>query len=156
MSSPPHPLCHFGMAGWFKIRGLETAYYKPTKPAPADDWPPKYWKFSFKTLEELGKPVTEAAFVDFRRFGRVRLVDCPAEELRSTTPLKENGPDPVIDKDILTVEWLAEKCAAKKLPIKALLLDQGNVSGIGNWVGYVLPSLSKPHRQHQISSQKPH
>jgi len=135
MSSPPHPLCHFGMAGWFRIKGVETAYYKSTKAA-ADEWPPKYWKFSFETKEEPGKPVVDAVFVDYRRFARVRLMDCPAEELRNTTPLKENGPDPVIDKDILTVEWLTDICAKKRLPIKALLLDQANISGIGNWVGY--------------------
>ena len=137
MSSPPHPLMHFGMAGWFKIRGEETAYYKPTKPI-SDEWPPKYWKFSFETAGEPDKPVCEAAFVDFRRFGRIRLVDVPAEEMRKVSPLVENGPDPVIDKDIVTEEWLVEKCGAKKIPIKALLLDQANISGIGNWVGYVL------------------
>ncbi|MCJ1436282.1 hypothetical protein MMC27_005660 [Xylographa pallens] len=148
MSSPPHPLMHFGMAGvaqWFKIKGLETAYYKPTKPVPADEWPPKYWKFAFETLEESGKPVTEAAFVDFRRFARIRLIDCPAEEMRNTTPLKENGPDPVADKDILTEEWLAEICAKKHIPIKALLLDQANVSGIGNWVGDEIMYDAKIH-----------
>ena len=121
---------------WFKMKGIETAYYKPTKPAPADEWPPKYWKFTLETLEEPSKPVAAAAFVDFRRFARIRLIDCPAEEMRNTTPLKENGPDPVIDKDILTQEWLAELCSKKHIPIKALLLDQANVSGIGNWVGY--------------------
>ncbi|KAG9743181.1 hypothetical protein KCU75_g15425, partial [Aureobasidium melanogenum] len=47
---------------------------------------------------------------------------------------KENGPDPVIDKDILTEAWLEEKLKSKKVPIKALLLDQANISGIGNWV----------------------
>ena len=132
MSSPPHPLCHFGMAGWFKIRDIETAYYKPTNPPDPLEWPPKYWKFAFETLES---PKAEAAFVDFRRFARVRLIDCPAEEMRNTTPLKENGPDPVVDKDIVTVEWLSEKLRSKKIPVKALLLDQANISGIGNWVG---------------------
>jgi formamidopyrimidine-DNA glycosylase len=75
--------------------------------------------------------------VDPRRLGRIRLVDVAAEEMRKTTPLKENGPDPVIDKDILTVEWLSTKLRSKKVPVKALLLDQANISGIGNWVGYV-------------------
>lgn len=86
----------------------------------------------FETQEE---PKCEAAFVDFRRFARVRLVDCAAEDMRKTSPLKENGPDPVIDKDIVTVEWLSDKLKSKKIPVKALLLDQANISGIGNWVG---------------------
>lgn len=131
MSSPPHPVCHFGMAGWLKIRHEETAYYKPSKPE-EPNWPPEYWKFILETTEE---PKCEAAFVDFRRFARVRLVDCAAESIRHVTPLKENGPDPVIDRDIVTEEWLAAKLGSKKIPIKALLLNQANISGIGNWVG---------------------
>ena len=63
------------------------------------------------------------------------MVDCAAEDIRKTTPLKENGPDPVIDKDILTEEWLVKKMGSKHVPVKALLLDQANISGIGNWVG---------------------
>ncbi|MCJ1223577.1 hypothetical protein MMC12_000220 [Toensbergia leucococca] len=131
MSSPPHPVFHFGMAGWWKIRNEETAYYKPTKPEESI-WPPKYWKFTLETAE---KPKCEAAFVDLRRFARIRLLDCVAEDIRQTSPLVENGPDPVIDRDIVTEEWLAEKMASKKIPVKALLLDQANISGIGNWVG---------------------
>ncbi len=62
-------------------------------------------------------------------------MDCAAEDIRKMTPLKENGPDPVIDKDILTEEWLEQKMRSKHVPVKALLLDQANISGIGNWVG---------------------
>lgn len=125
MSSPPHPLMHFGMAGWLKLKDFETHFSQK------DDgqWPPKYWKF---ILETDG---TEVAFVDFRRFARVKLVDCPGDEIRKNSPLKENGPDPVIDKDLVTVEWLKGKLRSKKVPVKALLLDQANISGIGNWIG---------------------
>ncbi len=132
MSSPPHPLCHFGMAGWFEIRYEDTWYKKLAQPKDHSIWPPKYWRFSFETAEE---PKCEAAFVDFRRFGRVRLVDCPAEEIRRISPLKENGPDPVIDREMVTEEWLAERLSKKKLHVKTFLLDQANISGIGNWVG---------------------
>ena len=135
MSSPPHPLMHFGMTGWFKIRHEDTAYYKPTKPEEPDEWPPKYWKFTLQTADD---PICEAAFVDARRLARVRLLDCAAEDIRKVSPLTENGPDPVIDKDIFTEDWLADKLGRKKVPIKALLLDQANISGIGNWVGYAL------------------
>ncbi|GAB1216305.1 hypothetical protein ATERTT37_005518 [Aspergillus terreus] len=126
MSSPPHPVMHFGMAGWLKIRDADTYYYRTDKPEDKE-WPPKYWKF---LLETDGEPKTEAAFVDFRRLGRIRLVDCPADDIRNHTPLKENGPDPVVDKDIVTETWLANKLRSKKVPIKALLLDQANISGI--------------------------
>ena len=133
MSSPPHPLMHFGMAGWFHIRNMETAYYKPNASKKSTEWPPKYWKFALSTPE--GPDKCEAAFVDFRRFSRIRLIDCPADEIRKVSPLKENGPDPVQDKGILTEEWLSEKLGSKHVPVKALMLDQANISGIGNWVG---------------------
>ena len=132
MSSPPHPLMHFGMTGWFHIRNMETAYYKPNASKTSTEWPPKYWKFNLETAEE---PKCEAAFVDCRRFARIRLVDCPAEDIRNMSPLKENGPDPVVDKEILTERWLVEKLGSKHIPVKALMLDQANISGIGNWVG---------------------
>ncbi|KAI4925067.1 uncharacterized protein J4E92_007105 [Alternaria infectoria] len=130
MDSPPHPLMHFGMAGWMKFSNDDSAHYRPAKPEEAE-WPPKYWKF----ILQLKDSKNEVALVDARRLARVRLVDAAAEDMRKTTPLKENGPDPVIDKDILTVDWLGKKLRSKKVPVKALLLDQANVSGIGNWVG---------------------
>lgn len=87
--------------------------------------------------EEL--PKVEVAYTDPRRFGRIRLVDCAAANIRNTTPLKENGPDPVIDKDLITDAWLEKKMKSKHVPVKALLLDQANISGIGNYVGLVFP-----------------
>jgi formamidopyrimidine-DNA glycosylase len=107
-------------------------HYRAKESDEEETWPPKFWKF---TLETEGKEKVEAAFADARRFGRVRLVDCPAEEIRNTTPLKENGPDPVIDKDVLTEEYLEKKMRSKHVPVKALLLDQANISGIGNYIG---------------------
>ncbi|KAF7890734.1 uncharacterized protein EAF01_010543 [Botrytis porri] len=132
MSSPPHPVFHFGMTGWFHIRGQGSYYYRSKNEDEKEVWPPKFSKFSLQTA---GEPKVEAAFTDSRRFSRIRLVNCVAEAIRDTSPLKENGPDPVIDKDILTVEWLEQKLNKKQVPIKALLLDQANISGIGNWVG---------------------
>jgi formamidopyrimidine-DNA glycosylase len=124
MDSAPHPLMHLGMSGWVKFSNDESAHYRPAKIEEAE-WPPKYWKFVLQLKEE---PKAEVAFVDPRRLARIRLVDVDAEDMRKTTPLKENGPDPVIDGDILTVEWLAKKLRSKKVPVKALLLDQGKPS----------------------------
>ncbi|KAK6599048.1 Formamidopyrimidine-DNA glycosylase [Botrytis cinerea] len=132
MSSPPHPVFHFGMTGWFHIRGQDSYYYRSKNEDEEEVWPPRFSKFSLQTA---GEPKVEAAFTDSRRFSRIRLVNCIAEAIRDTSPLKENGPDPVLDKDILTAEWLEQKLNKKQVPIKALLLDQANISGIGNWVG---------------------
>ena len=129
--SPPHPVMHLGMTGWIRFNNDDASYYKPEKEKPGHkDWPPRFWKFIFQTEGDDN----EVAFVDARRLARIRLVDAPGEDLRNHSPLKENGPDPVIDKDILTEEWLADKLGSKKVPIKALLLDQANISGVGNWV----------------------
>lgn len=130
MDSQPHPLMHLGMTGWVRFSNDESAYYRPKK-VEEDEWPPRFWKFVLELKED---PKIEVAFVDPRRLARIRLVDVLAEEMRKTTPLKENGPDPVIDKDVLTVEWLGQKLRSKKVPVKAMLLNQANISGIGNWV----------------------
>jgi formamidopyrimidine-DNA glycosylase len=132
MSSPPHPVMHFGMTGWLKMKGEETYYYRKKEgdTDKEEEWPPKYWKFNLETED----PKIQAAFVDFRRFARIRLVDCDAKDLRKTSPLVENGPDPV-----------KAKCKSKKVPIKAMLLDQAVISGIGNWVGDEIMYDAKMH-----------
>ncbi|KAL9104101.1 MAG: hypothetical protein Q9163_000903 [Psora crenata] len=142
MSSPPHPLMHFGMAGELKFRNEDSLYYKPKKANVPEEWPPKYWKF---VLETEQNPSYQVAFVDFRRFGRIRLIDCAADNIRNVSPLLENGPDPVVDHNTLTEEWLKEKLQSKKMPVKALLLDQANISGIGNWVGDEILYNAKVH-----------
>lgn len=134
MSSPPHLVMHFGMAGWLRFKSEHTFYYRKKENEDDESWPPRWTKFLLET-DGRGEDKIEAAFVDMRRFARVRLVDCPADEIRQHSPLVENGPDPVQDKDIVTVDWLKELCHKKKVPIKAMLLDQANISGIGNWVG---------------------
>lgn len=153
LDKPPHLLCHFGMTGWFKFSNDDTAYYKPQKERIQEekraaaqeangteveeeqddkqDWPPRFWKL---LLKMEGDPHVEAAFIDARRFGKILLVDAPADQMRNTTPLKENGPDPIQDKEIVTAAWLKEKLMRKRIPVKAALLDQAFVSGVGNWV----------------------
>jgi len=135
LDKPPHPVMHFGMTGWVHINGVKTAYtnyYNKMKAEEKDLWPPKYWKFQ---LETEGNPKVEVAFTDPRRFGRVRLVDCPGENIRKVSPLVENGPDPVVDPDVFTEDFLLAKMRSRHVPVKALLLDQTSISGIGNWVG---------------------
>ncbi|CAM1502074.1 Fc.00g040580.m01.CDS01 [Cosmosporella sp. VM-42] len=149
LEKPPHIVMHFGMSGkppgqlpcnfshkqgWMHIKGEKTAYtnyYNKMKKGDLEQWPPKFWKFQFTTD---GSPSVDVAFTDARRFGRVRLVDCPGDDIRKYSPLKENGPDPVVDPDVFTEDYLRGKMRARHVPIKALLLDQAMISGIGNWV----------------------
>lgn len=104
-------------------------------------WPPKHWKFHLTTED----PAVEVAFTDPRRFGRVRLVDCPGESIRKHSPLVENGPDPVVDTDVFTEEYLRQKMKSRHVPIKALILDQAVISGVGNWVGDEVLYQAKLH-----------
>lgn len=136
---------HTSHPGWVHINGERTAYtnyYKKMKESDIAQWPPKYWKFHISTTDK--EPV-EVAYTDARRFGRVRLVDCPGESIRKHSPLVENGPDPVVDKDIFTEEYLRGKIQSRHVPIKALLLDQTVISGIGNWVADETLYQSKIH-----------
>jgi formamidopyrimidine-DNA glycosylase len=124
---------------------------KQTKADEETPWPPKYAKFILSTDDAT----VSAAFVDARRLARIRLIDVPADSMRTTSPLKENGPDPIIDSAILTVDWLKARLAKKRVPIKAYLLEQSNISGIGNWVGDEILYHAKVHPEqysHTLSS----
>ncbi|RVD84338.1 uncharacterized protein DFL_006090 [Arthrobotrys flagrans] len=134
MDSPPHPVMHFGMTGWITFSKAPEAHYRADMAEEDDnkeeiEWPPRFMKFVFE-MEDEGNNV---AFTDARRLGRVRLIDVPAEQIRKVSPLKENGPDPVVDG--LDEGWFRRVLDTRKKPIKALLLDQGFISGVGNWVG---------------------
>ncbi|KAI8312544.1 hypothetical protein K4K61_010096 [Colletotrichum sp. SAR11_59] len=142
---PPHAVMHLGMTGWIHIKGDKTAYtnyYKKMKKSEMDTWPPKYWKF---WIETEGDPTVRAAFTDPRRFGRIRLVDCPGAEIRNHSPLRENGPDPVVDVDVFTEDYFKQMMQSRHVPVKALLLNQANISGIGNWVADEVLYQAKLH-----------
>ncbi len=145
--SSHQPRCSLSLTpsqGWIHIKGDRTAYtnyYKKMKPEEMDVWPPKFWKFHLTTED----PAVEVAFTDPRRFGRVRLVDCPGENIRKYSPLVENGPDPVVDIDRFTEEYLRNKMRSRHVPIKALILDQTVLSGVGNWVGDEVLYQAKLH-----------
>jgi formamidopyrimidine-DNA glycosylase len=67
-------------------------------------------------------------FVDPRRFGSVDLVPADKEDLHRL--LAGLGPEPL--DPAFSVAHLAGRLAGRATPIKAALLDQGNVAGLGN------------------------
>lgn len=121
------------MTGWIHIKDDPLSHYRTKTGEPR--WPPRYHKFIFK----LQDSTNEIAFVDARRLARIRLIDHANGDLRNVSPLKENGPDPVQEPP--TLEWLKTHLAARKVPVKAWLLDQSAIAGIGNWVAYVNPPV---------------
>lgn len=67
-------------------------------------------------------------FNDARRFGYMDLL--PAGGVESSKHLKDLGPEPL--SDAFDAGWLAAALAGKRTPIKAALLDQKIVAGLGN------------------------
>lgn len=67
-------------------------------------------------------------FVDPRRFGSVDLIPTAAEDTHKL--LAGMGPEPL--DDAFSADALSAALAGKRTPIKAALLDQGVVAGLGN------------------------
>ncbi|KAI5305014.1 hypothetical protein KEM56_005493 [Ascosphaera pollenicola] len=128
MSGPPHAVMHCGMTGWMMIKGVDTLPYEAHFDWKL--WPPKYEKMRFIFDDDE----TESAFCDPRRLGRVFVVNCAADEIKNNAPLQPGGPDPVLDKGVVTEQWLLEKFEGRNVPAKAMLMDQGFISGLGNWM----------------------
>jgi formamidopyrimidine-DNA glycosylase len=72
------------------------------------------------------EPATELHFVDVRRFGRIWSLD-PAEE---EALFADMGPEPF--SDAFSVAYLRSALAGRRAPLKAFLLDQRRIAGVGN------------------------
>jgi len=70
---------------------------------------------------------TRLAYRDIRRFGTwLVLEDAELEPFLAG----KNGPEPLSTR--FTAEWLAARLAVRRAPVKAVLLDQRVVAGLGN------------------------
>jgi formamidopyrimidine-DNA glycosylase len=98
---------HLGMTGRLRVQ-----------PAAEARAPHTHVVFSLAGGDEL-------RFVDARRFGWV----APGAPLAALAPLAELGPDPLTELD---AEGLARALDGVRAPIKAFLLDQTRVAGLGN------------------------
>lgn len=93
LSSPPHPIFHFGMSGTSQINGTAAPTYRvPRAKSDVDIWPPKYMKTSFTFSDDSGAEVGEWAFSDARRLGRIKMAD--AEMPEEVPPLSLLGTSP--------------------------------------------------------------
>jgi formamidopyrimidine-DNA glycosylase len=106
----PWPSFHFGMGGDFHV-------YRDRAERP------RYWKVELATAGG-----TRLAMTNARRLGRIRLFDDPASE----PPISRLGPDPYLE--LPSPAAFARLFAGRKAPVKALLLDQTVLAGIGNWI----------------------
>ena len=127
----PHPTWHFGMTGGFHVYA-------------ASSEKPRFLKIELVLDDE-----TLFGFADPRRFGRVRLLDDPRKE----PPLSKMGPDAL--NELPAVAWFAERLAKRNTPIKALLLNQAFLAGVGNWIADEVLYQSKIAPQRRASSLSP-
>jgi formamidopyrimidine-DNA glycosylase len=105
----PWPLFHLGMSGWFHAyRGGER---------------PRFWKLEIAT-EDGGR----LAMTDPRRLGRIRLRREPLAE----PPLDGLGLDAL--DDLPSAAGLGQLLHRRQAPVKAVLLDQSVLAGVGNWI----------------------
>ncbi|XP_057458016.1 formamidopyrimidine-DNA glycosylase isoform X1 [Lotus japonicus] len=141
LDSPPFPSFQFGMAGAIYIKGVAVTQYKRSAVNDKDEWPSKYSKFFIELDDGL-----ELSFTDKRRFARVRLLKDPT----SVPPISELGPDALFEP--MTLEEFSKSLHKKKTEIKALLLDQSYISGIGNWVADEVLYQARIHPRQVASS----
>jgi formamidopyrimidine-DNA glycosylase len=116
---------HLGMAGWIReIGGKETRLREHGKaPLVDESGRPRFLKLFLESDD--GRKV---AFTDGRRLARMWLGDGPEADPR----VSALGPDAYESLPKATV--LAERLGKRRAPIKAVLMDQAFLSGIGNWI----------------------
>ncbi|KAJ3074234.1 hypothetical protein HDU98_011802 [Podochytrium sp. JEL0797] len=121
LSEAPHVVMHFGMTGNIAVKGVAGFEYVDFKTDA--EFPPRFCKFA-AVLDDG----SEFAFADGRRLARIRLCADPLNE----APISELGCD-ALDA-MMDVDELGRALRKRKVPVKAVLLDQSFVAGIGNWI----------------------
>jgi formamidopyrimidine-DNA glycosylase len=130
LSTGESMLIHLGMSGRMVARPIEgprVPWMGPTgrfSDARGHNGPPEAHEHMILETDD-GQRV---GFVDPRRFGCIDLMPTDAEEAHRL--LAGLGPEPL--EDGFTAAGLSAALAGKATPIKAALLDQGIVAGLGN------------------------
>jgi formamidopyrimidine-DNA glycosylase len=116
---------HLGMSGWIRAVGKQGTRLQGHGDAPFDgeDGRPRFLKLGIYTRAGSGIVLT-----DPRRLGRVWLGSSPAADSR----VKRLGRDAF--DDLPSLSDLRTLFARRRIPIKAVLLDQSALAGIGNWI----------------------
>jgi formamidopyrimidine-DNA glycosylase len=133
LSSGDVLLIHLGMSGSFRV-SEETG-----EKTPGDFHHPRS---DDRTHDHIVFHMSSGARISFndpRRFGLMLLV--PRADLADHPLMKEIGPEPLGNE--FDAEMLARSCANKKTSLKAALLDQRVVAGLGNI--YVCEALYRAH-----------
>ncbi len=118
LSSGEALIMHLGMSGRFTVSGVGTAAFHHD---PGTN--PKHDHVVFHMTG--GASVT---YNDPRRFGFMEL--WPTDQIGSYPRVKDLGPEPLTNE--FSAAYLDEVLAGKAAPIKAALLDQSVIAGLGN------------------------
>jgi len=111
-------IMHLGMTGRFTVLGKHKGRFHHA--AGEDE------KHDHVVFEMQGG--ARVVFNDARRFGFMDL--WPLDDLDNYAPFSGMGPEPISNE--FSGAYLAEAFAGKKAPVKAALLDQNVVAGLGN------------------------
>ena len=134
----PSVLLHFGMTGAIRTPGDDPIELETSGREIDRTWPPRFCKLHF-TLDDG----TRLGFVNARRLGRIRLRADP----RGEPPISKLGFDPLIE--LPDKAEFAKRVKRRRIPIKALLLDQKFAAGVGNWIAdeVLYQSKIRPRRR---------
>ncbi|KAN0138528.1 AtMMH-1 [Lactarius tabidus] len=147
-----HPVFHFGMTGMLQLRGKMPVHYREAPRKASTEWPPRFMKFIMHIGPASGDDdedeteVTEVAFLDARRLGRIRLCESPLTE----PPISNMGFDPILSMP--DFEDFSKGVLKRACPIKALLLDQSFSAGVGNWVADEVLYHARVHPEQRANS----
>ncbi|MBX3519910.1 MAG: bifunctional DNA-formamidopyrimidine glycosylase/DNA-(apurinic or apyrimidinic site) lyase [Xanthobacteraceae bacterium] len=115
-------IMHLGMSGSFRVLlGNEET-------SPGEFMYPRSVASVHDHVVFYMEPRATVTFNDPRRFGAMLLSD--TARLADHPLFKNMGPEPLGEE--LTPDYLAQKCAGRKTSLKAALLDQRIVAGLGN------------------------
>lgn len=147
LSSGYSLLFHLKMTGQFVLRNAQSQTFSGGHPTASmqddSDLPDSSTRviFSFNDGSRL-------YFNDQRKFGWIRLL--PTAQVHSDKFLSSVGPEH--DSESFTPKYLWDKIKNRITPIKALLLDQKIVAGIGNIYADEALHLAKIHPARKASS----
>lgn len=116
---------HLGMSGWIREVGSDGPRLVAHGEAPLEDPDGRPRFLRLRIGPRRGPSI---AFTDARRLGRIWLGGSPDDERR----IARLGRDAY--EDLPTVRDLMTMLGRRKISVKAVLLDQSALAGIGNWV----------------------
>ena len=126
-------LMHLGMSGSFRIQKIEQRH------TPGAFQHPRGKNGAHDHVVFHMSSGADVIFNDPRRFGYMKII--PRASLEAEPLLKGLGPEPL--GNAFDARLLAQSCAGKNTSLKAALLDQRVVAGLGNI--YVCEALYRAH-----------